>query len=52
MMKQKKKSCLNMGGKAVSNIHDLSNVNFSDESDSDSNDDQVVMLFWNSGKVG
>lgn len=51
MMKQKKKS-LNMGGKAVSNIHDLSNANFSDESDSDSNDDQVVMLFWNSGKVG
>jgi len=32
-------------------IHDLGTADFSDDSDSDSSNDYVVMLSWNSGKV-
>lgn len=35
-----------------SNIHDLSTADFSDDSDSGSRDDHVVMLSWNNGQVG
>jgi hypothetical protein len=38
-------------GKAPMNINDLGNLDFSDNSDSDLNDDHVVMLSWNNGKV-
>lgn len=34
------------------NIHDLSTADFSDDSDSGSGDNQVVMLSWNNGQVG
>lgn len=37
--------------KAPINISELGNADFSDNSDSDSNDDHVVMLSWNNGKV-
>lgn len=51
MIKQLPKSQLS-GAKALpSDIHNLSNADFSDESDSDSSDHQVVMLSWNNGKV-
>lgn len=38
-------------GKIPLNINDLGNADFSDNSDSDLNDDHVVMLSWNNGKV-
>lgn len=38
-------------GLSSSNIHNLSTADFSDESDSDTSSDQVVMLSWNNGKV-
>lgn len=34
-----------------SSIYDLSTTNFSDDSDSDSGDNQVVTLSWNNGQV-
>lgn len=52
MVKHKKKHHRSVGGKVQSSsIYNLSTANFSDDSDSDSSDEQVVMLLWNSGKV-
>lgn len=50
MIKQLPKSQRSDVKTLPSNIHNLSNADFSDESDSDS-DHQVVMLSWNNGKV-
>lgn len=50
MMKQLLQRQRSKGGTAPPlNIHELSDINFLD---SDLNDDQVVMLSWNNGKVG
>lgn len=35
----------------TSSIHNLSTADFSDESDSGTSNDKVVMLSWNNGKV-
>jgi len=49
-MKQLPQHQRSKGGTAPPlNIHKLSDIDFSD---SDLNDDQVVMLSWNNGKVG
>lgn len=50
MMKQSLQRQRSKGGTAPPlNIHELTDI---DLSDSDLNDDQVVMLSWNNGKVG
>lgn len=50
MMKQLVQRQRSKGGTAPSmNIHELTDI---DSSDSNLNDDQVVMLSWNNGKVG
>lgn len=36
---------------STSNIHNLLTADFSDESDTDTTNDKVVMLSWNNGKV-
>lgn len=49
MMKQLLQRQCSKGGTAPPlNIHELTDIDFSD---SDLNDDQVVMLSWNNGKV-
>jgi len=48
-MKQLQQRQRSKGGTAPPNIHELTDIDFSD---SDLNDDKVVMLSWNNGKVG